>query len=111
MNARFLSEGLPSLFTLAESDEKLDDSFKMAGMVYDEFCQASESAVLEISSSTKRINHIVSELKSFVRGKEEGEPWLIDINEVVQTVVILSRYFIHKATDHFVLEQGQRYSF
>ncbi|MCK5198562.1 MAG: PAS domain S-box protein, partial [Spirochaetales bacterium] len=102
MNARFLSEGLPMLFKVAESDEELDDSLKIAGLVYDEFRQAAESAVLEISSSTSRINHIVSELKSFVRGGAEGEQELIDVNQVVRTVVDLSRHFIRQATEHFV---------
>ncbi len=106
MNARFLSEGLPSIFTLAESDEELDDSLKIAGMIYDEFREASESAVQEISSSTMRINHIVNELKSFVRGETKKEQELIDINHVVRTVADLSRHFIHSATDHFELELG-----
>jgi PAS domain S-box-containing protein len=108
MNARFLSEGLPTLFTVAESDEELDDSLKIAGMIYDEFRQAVESAVLEISSSTMRINHIVNELKSFVRGGVEGGQELIDVNQVVHTVVDLSRHFIHNATDHFVLELDEK---
>ena len=107
MNARFLSEGLPALFTVAESDEELDDSLKIAGMIYDEFRQAAESAVLEISSSTSRINHIVSELKSFVRGGVEGEQELIDVNQVVHTVVDLSRHFIRQATEHFVFTPGE----
>ncbi|MCK5199772.1 MAG: PAS domain S-box protein, partial [Spirochaetales bacterium] len=107
MNARFLSEGLPTLFTVAESDEELDASLKIAGLVYDEFRQAAESAVLEISSSTRRINHIVSELKSFVRGGVEGEQELIDVNQVVRMVVDLSRHFIRQATEHFMFTPGE----
>jgi len=104
MNARFLSEGLPTLIKLAGSDEELDDSLKIAGMVYDEFQHAAKSAVNEIASSTKRIDRIVGELKSFSSGGEKGKQGLIDINEVVHAVVDLSRFFIHKATDHLSLE-------
>lgn len=107
MNSRFLSEGLPVLFTVAESDEELDESLKIAGLVYDEFRQAVESAVLEISSSTRRINHIVSELKSFVRGGVEDEQELIDVNQVIHTVMDLSRHFIRQATEHFVFTPGK----
>ena len=107
INARFLSEGLPTLFTVAESDEELDDSFKIAGLGYAEFRQAAESAVLEISSSAARIDHIVGELKSFVRGGVKNEKELIDVNQVVRTVVDLSRHFIRQATEHFVLKLGE----
>ncbi len=107
MNARFLSEGLPTLFLAAESDEELDDSLKIAGMVYDDFRKAAKSAVLEISSSTGRINHIVGELKSFVSGGVEGEQEFIDVNQIVRTVVDLSRHFILRATDHFVFTPGE----
>ncbi|MCK5671776.1 MAG: PAS domain S-box protein [Spirochaetales bacterium] len=107
MNARFLSEGLPTLFMVAESDEELDDSLKIAGMVYEEFQHAANSAVNEIDSSTKRIDRIVGELKSFASGGVKGEQGLIDVNEVVHAVVDLSRFFIHKATDHFSLELGE----
>jgi PAS domain S-box-containing protein len=104
MNARFLIEGLPSLFILAENDEELDDSLKIAGLNYDEFKQAAESAVVDINSNTRRIDHIVGELKSFVRVRVEEKPGLIDVNNVVRAVVDLSRYFIHKRTDYFSLE-------
>jgi len=107
MNAHFLSEGLPTLFTVAESDEELDDSLKIAGLGYAEFRQAVESAVIEISSSTTRIDHIVGELKNFVRGRVKSEQELIDVNQVVHTVIDLSRHFIHQATDHFVLKLGE----
>ena len=107
MNARFLSDGLPLLFTVAESDEELDDSIKIAGLGYAEFRQAAESAVLEISSSTTRIDHIVGELKSFVRGGVKGEQELIEVNQVVRTVVDLCRHFICQATEHFVLKLGE----
>jgi len=107
MNARFLSEGLPTLFTVTESDEELDDSLKIAGLGYAEFRQAAASAVLEISSSTTRIDHIVGELKNFVRGRVKSEQELIDVNQVVRTVIDLSRHLIHQATDHFVLKLGE----
>jgi len=107
MNAHFLSEGLPTLLTVAESDEELDESLKIAGLGYTEFLQAAESAVLEISSSTMRIDHIVGELKNFIRGGVKGEQELIDVNQVVRTVVDLSRHFIHQATEHFVLKLGE----
>jgi PAS domain S-box-containing protein len=106
LNAHFLSEGLPSIFTLAETDEELDDSLKIAGMVYEEFRQASESAIVEISSSTKRISHIINELKSFVRERVEQEKKLIDINELINSVMDLSRHFIRTSTDHFKLVPG-----
>jgi len=103
MNARFLSEGLPSLFSLAESDEELDDSLKIAGMIYEEFRQASVSAVQEIDSSTRRISYIVGELKGFVSEGIKEEQSLIDVNQVVRIVADMSRHFIHTATNHFVL--------
>ena len=108
MNARFLSEGLPTLFRVAESEEEIDDSLKISGLIYREFRQEAESAVRDIDSSTRRIDRIVGELKSFIRGAPQGERDRVDINQIVDTVLNLSRYFIHRATNNFVVELDER---
>ncbi len=104
MNTRFLSEGLPRLFTIAESGEEADDSILLAGMPYVEFKEATHSAVSEIEESTGRIEHIVSELKRFVVGGSDGNKESTDVNRVVRTVVELSRHLIGKATRRFDLD-------
>jgi len=104
MNARFVREGLPRLFTLAESGTQADDAIRLSGMMYEEFKAAATSAFSEIESSTARIEHIVSELKRFVRGgaREPRQP--TDVNQVIRTIADLSRHMIVKSTDSFVLD-------
>ena len=104
MNARFLSEGLPRLFALAESAEANDETIRLAGMSYSEFRQSAVSSLKEIGQSTERIGHIVKELKRFVRGGGRAKREPTDINEVVRTVTSLSRHMISRATDSFQLE-------
>ena len=101
MNARFLSEGLPGIFSLSESAEEMDENIRIAGLTYPEFRIAAESAIREIDENTLRIDHIVSELKSFVRQEESGPMEKTDMNEVIRRVVKLSRHFIRNATDSF----------
>ena len=72
-------------------------------MSYEDFKEASRSAISEIGASTTRIDHIVSELKRFVRGGTKGKRESTDMNQVIRTVVDLSRHMIARATDRFDL--------
>jgi len=107
LNARFLSGGLSALFDLAESGEKADDRLCIAGLPYGQFRQAAQSALTEISDSAARIDHIVGELKGFVREEGRGSKQPTDVNLVVRTVVSLSRHFIRSATDYFHLRLAE----
>jgi PAS domain S-box-containing protein len=104
MNARFFGDGLQSIFAVAESGEKVDDTIRIAGMSYGEFKDAAAAAVGDIESSTKRINHIVQELKRLVRGGGSTLFEQTDVNEVVTVVADLSKHSINKATDEFHLD-------
>jgi PAS domain S-box-containing protein len=104
MNVRLLSDGMPALFTLAESSEEADESVRIGGLAYPDFKEAAETAVSEISDSTLRIDHIVGELKSFVRGGGKGKAEPTDVNQVIRTVVDLSRHFIRRSTESFKLD-------
>ena len=103
MNSRFLLDGLPHLFALADSAERFDEDIRLSGMSYEDFKEASRSAISEIGASTTRIDHIVSELKRFVRGGTKGKRESTDMNQVIRTVVDLSRHMIARATDRFDL--------
>ncbi len=104
MNFRFFADALPTLFSLAESDEKIDESIRIAGVSYDEFKTTAAEAVSEIEASTQRIDHIVRELKRFVQGSVSTRYEPTDINEVVRVVADLSRHQINRATNSFSLE-------
>ena len=106
LNSRFLSEGLPRLLSLVESGEEVDDSIRLAGVPYGEFGEAARTALSEIEESTKRIGHIVAELKRFVQGGADRKMEPTDVNEVVNTVVSLSRYHISRATRSFTVDLG-----
>jgi polar amino acid transport system substrate-binding protein len=104
MNFRFFREGLPDLFSLAESDESADESVRVAGMPFEEFKETATAAIGEIEASTQRIDHIVRELKRFVQGSMSTRYEPTDLNEVVRVVADLSRHLINQATNNFSLE-------
>lgn len=104
MNARFLQDGISDLFSLAESGEKADADMRLAGIQYDEFKSSAQTALSEMNTSTMRIDHIVKELKRFVRGGSSGDFVQSDINRIVRTVAELSRYIIRNSTDQFSLD-------
>lgn len=103
MNSRFLQDGLPRLFALADSAEEIDEDMRLSGMSYEDFKEAARSAISEIEASTTRIGHIVSELKRFVRGGTKAKRESTDLNQVIRTVVDLSRHMIARTTDRFDL--------
>jgi signal transduction histidine kinase len=73
-------------------------------MSYGEFKEGAQAALAEIKASTARIDHIVSELKRFVRGGARGKREPTDVNQVIRTVADLSRHMIVRTTDHLTLE-------
>ncbi len=107
LNARFLAEGLPTLFKLVESGEGADESLRIAGLPYSEFKTSVESSLTEIEGSAKRVDYIVGELKGFVRDQAASNIVSIDINEVVRVVVDMSRHLIRQATNRFRLNLGE----
>lgn len=107
MGVRFLGEGMRRLFALAETSAELDETLRIAGKPFAEFKRAYEHAVGDIETSAKRIDHIVSELKRFVRGSSPRRA-PVDINEVVRSVVDLSRYTVEQAGARLVLELCDR---
>jgi PAS domain S-box-containing protein len=104
MNTRFLDDGLPPLFTLADTSEQLDESLRLGGLPYGEFKNAALSAVEEIEESTARIDHIVGELKGFVKGGPRDEHRPTEVNAVIRTVVDLSRHLIETSTSHLSVD-------
>ncbi|HUV06083.1 MAG TPA: ATP-binding protein [Spirochaetia bacterium] len=103
MDARFLSDGLAGLFSLAETGEKAEESVRIAGLAYPDFKESAQSALSEISSSTARIGHIIQELKRFAGGEARFQAEPTDVNQVVRTVAELSRHLIGQATNRFTL--------
>jgi PAS domain S-box-containing protein len=103
-NACFLADGLPGLVQLALSSEEADESVRLSGMELPHFAEAVASALQEIGSSSQRIQRIVGELKSFVRGDPLDRPEPTDVNEIVRSVAALSRHFIARATNRFHLD-------
>ncbi len=103
MDARFLSDGMAGLFSLAETAEEADESVRIAGVAYPEFKESARSAVSEIRDSAARIAHIVADLKRFAGGGTQNDAGPTDVNQVIRTVVRLSRHFIDRATKRFKL--------
>jgi len=104
MNFRFFRSGLPALFSLSESGETADESVRIAGVSYDQFKATASEAIEEIESSTRRIDHIVRELKRFVQGSVSTKYEPVDVNDVCCVVADLSRHLINKSTNNFTME-------
>lgn len=103
MGARFLEEATPRLLALAESSAELDEELRLAGRPYREFKRAYIQAITDIEASSNRIDHIVRELKGYVRGGESHHLPL-DLNEVALSVVDLTRSIVEKAGASLQLE-------
>ncbi|MDC7240968.1 MAG: ATP-binding protein, partial [Spirochaetales bacterium] len=116
LDLHYLNETLPEILSLLE---KLDDSRDVTigspdteesrgGTDLKDFRENALSALKEMDESTRRIDHIVKELKRLVRGKENSGYSDVDINSTVRTVCDLSRHMIRSSALSFTLELTEK---
>jgi signal transduction histidine kinase len=75
--------------------------FQLAGLPYPDMREAISRMILGISDSSLRIKNIVAVLKGFARQEEDTPHSVIDVNEVVRSVVAILNHEIMKRTHRF----------
>jgi PAS domain S-box-containing protein len=78
------------------------EQYEIAGFSLEELLENVSVWLEDIESNSKRINDIVQELRSYIRGEPDRMASL-NLSSVVRSAVELMRYHIRRATDHFYL--------
>lgn len=101
LNARFLEKSWQSILPILEEYYKEDHFLQIGGIPYKRFRENTPFLFSGILDSSKRIKHIVEELKEFARKDTGGTNVSIDLNAVVESAAGLLNNIIKKSTHHF----------
>lgn len=90
-------------------DEYMEENgdFMLGNLRYSYACEHVPELFSGIMASTKRIKHIVRDLKDYARSGSPIMNEVLDINGVLQAAVFLLGNQVHKATQHFTVMYGR----
>jgi PAS domain S-box-containing protein len=104
LNSPILKEAWDNAMPILEKYYEENGDFILGGMKYTEMRENIPSLFAGISDGTKRIKHIVDELKNYVRDRSADLTQSVDINEVIKSTVSLLSNMIKNSTNHFSIE-------
>ncbi len=79
------------------------EEIEIAGFPLDELLDKVAVWLTDIESNSERINGIVQDLRSYIRGEPKTMS-SVDLSTVVRCALELMHYHIRRATDHFILQ-------
>jgi len=103
LNAEFLENSEQDFMALLNEYSPELDSVQINGISFSLFKQKFPTVVQTILKCSKQIDSVVKELKNYTKRDSNSGFELIDLNEIVNSVIVLSQGYIEKATDCFIL--------
>lgn len=107
LNTQFLEKAWQSIYPILDEYYCENKSFQIGGIKYDKFREKIPFLFSGIGDSSKRIQHIVEELKSFSRKESTDLKSPVDMNAVVNSAVDLMDNIIKKSTHNFKVSYGK----
>lgn len=83
---------------------ELKGSFTIAGLPFEEIQEDIEPLITGISEGAERIRRIVHSLKDFARKDSGNMDQNFNINDVIETAIIIMNNLIKKSTGHFSMD-------
>jgi PAS domain S-box-containing protein len=108
LNAQFLEKSWQSILPILDEYYKKDDFLQIGGIPYERFRENIPFLFSGIIDSSKRIKHIVEELKTFSRKDTENANSPIDLNAVAESAVGFMSNIIKSSTHHFSAAYAKR---
>jgi polar amino acid transport system substrate-binding protein len=100
LNIALLSKAWNSVKPILEEYYQENGQFTIAGLDYSEMRDQVSRLFLESEESCKRIRTIVKDLKDYVRQESTQHTDSVQLNDVVETAVRLTRNQLNKATSN-----------
>ncbi len=107
LNTQFLKKAWESIYPILDEYYRENKSFQIGGIKYDKFQEKAPFLFSGILDSSKRIQNIVEELKSFSRKDSADLKSSVDINAVVNSASDLMGNIIKKSTHNFKVSYGK----
>jgi signal transduction histidine kinase len=106
-NIPILKEYLMDLLPIVDEYAQAHGDFEPSGMTYAEFREDLFKILLNIEHGSKRIHRTVSQLQEFSRKKEKAAAVPIDIKDVFEKAVSVSRSKVEHAVKHLRVKVSQ----
>lgn len=107
MNIQLLMDSWNSMLPILDQYQNQHGDFSMGGLPYSEMKNELPGMLRGIENSSKRIRQIIKGLKDYTRNDETRMNDAVDVNEMIQSAVELSRTTIEKYSNTFEFNEGQ----
>lgn len=104
LNSTNLLDIWKDLTPILSSYIRLQGSFTIAGLPFEDIQNDIEPLIIGISEGAERIRRIVQSLKDFARKDSGCMDQNFNINNVIETSIIIMNNLIKKSTDHFSVD-------
>ncbi len=107
LNAEVLSSMWEDMRDVLDGHWEENPDFMLAGIPYGESREGVKDLIRGVANGSKRITSIVDNLKGFAR-KDSGDfNRLVDLNNVVESSLVIVRGLLKKSTSRFSFEPGE----
>jgi signal transduction histidine kinase len=106
LNAENLNESACDIIALLDELSGEED-FSIRGLDYRSFREEYPRIIESIRVSARQIEQLVAEVRDYVRPKREFERKEVDVNEVIDSTVLIASHFIKKSTVDFSISKGK----
>jgi hypothetical protein len=106
-NTQLLSRVWEDAVKLLHEYQRENGEFNLGGLLFSEVASISPKIFADIIDGTRRIDEIISNLKSFARQETKSLNAEVDVNRVVTTAVSILHHEIVKYTENFNLELSE----
>lgn len=106
-NTRILAKVWEDALKLLHEYQRENGDFDLGGLPFSEVALISPQIFTDIVDGTRRIDEIISNLKSFARQETKSPDAVVDVNRVVSTAVSILHHEIVKYTENFDLELSE----
>jgi signal transduction histidine kinase len=101
LNAPLLQDAWKDALPILEKHAREHGDFKLAGLPFSRISGQISNLFAGITGGSKRIKHIVNDLKDFARQSPINTRNDVDMNQVIVKTLQLTRKLINKHTDNF----------
>lgn len=107
LNAAHLKDFSSDILTIIDEYYQFDKDLWVGGIEYKEFKTLFSEITQSIEKSSIQINALINELKRFIYKDTNEQVVDVDLNSVISSTLIISSYYLKKATKHFEFIPGE----
>jgi PAS domain S-box-containing protein len=107
LNMPLLRDAWQDALPILDAHADQDTGFRLANVPYRRMRDEVTKLISEVHKGAERIKRIVDELRSYSRQQSHGSMGPVNVNDVVDSALLLLASPIRQATNHFVVTLGK----